>query len=53
MTICFYKAQALLWSERVDRIQVDINYKHLTESNEKEILVVWETPERKGILISY
>jgi hypothetical protein len=42
MVICFYKEQAGFWrTGKVTTFQVDMNYKHISENQEKEIVVAW------------
>jgi hypothetical protein len=49
MTICFFREQALLWSSgAIQSFTIDMNYKHLAESSEKEIILAWETLTKKG-----
>jgi hypothetical protein len=42
MVICFYKQQAAFWqSGKIQTFQVDMNYKHVSENQEKEIVIAW------------
>ena len=57
MVICFYQQQAAFWlSGKVITFQVDINYKHFSENQEKEIIVAWwdaESNQCKYIISIY